>query len=454
MGIKRGTQSLQIIFFKYLFSVGLGLVLAAGVAISSFSLFINSKLVLPANYAEQIILKNKESIAKSYPFNQALLPEGTSYLLLSQDGKFIDTNMNESLKKEAKHFHQHDEILTPKTFFIEVKRPDGYVIINYMIEPHYANQWLEAHAPKVEILFGIWTALLCLLSGLFITVWWAKQISAQLAPMLQASQKIAMQDLDFKMGQSSIKEFNDVLNSLDDMKSALSESLRNNWMQEETRKRQISALTHDLKTPLAIAQGNAELLSDTELTQEQAAYVHFVVKNIDRISYYSQALIEMSQSDLTSINFKPIDTVTIAEKVKDVAREMASVHHFKLSELMEIDHHELLVDMNAFERAIQNVISNAVEHTEEAAIDIHINTTVNHLIIRVSDDGPGFTPEDLIKGTEPFYRGDKSRHSSLNYGLGLYSTKQIVTKHNGSLLLNNRENEKGAEVIIQLPLKS
>ncbi|MTV64584.1 histidine kinase dimerization/phospho-acceptor domain-containing protein, partial [Streptococcus pneumoniae] len=82
-------------------------------------------------------------------------------------------------------------------------------------------------------------------------------------------------------------EFNDVLNSLDIMKKALSDSLRENWIKEENKRSQISALMHDLKTPVSIVQGNAELLKVTDLTDEQKDYVEYIIKNSTRISDYT-----------------------------------------------------------------------------------------------------------------------------------------------------------------------
>ena len=148
------------------------------------------------------------------------------------------------------------------------------------------------------------------MSAFVATLIWAKRITRQLSPMLEASDKIANQELDFEIGSSNIKEFNDVLNSLDIMKKALSDSLRENWIKEENKRSQISALMHDLKTPVSIVQGNAELLKVTDLTDEQKDYVAYIIKNSTRISDYTKALMEMNQSiKLNSLNLKKVKGV-------------------------------------------------------------------------------------------------------------------------------------------------
>ena len=67
-----------------------------------------------------------------------------------------------------------------------------------------------------------------------------------------------------------IKEFDDCLSAIDDMRDALRESLEKQWKTEQEKKQQMSALAHDIKTPLYDCNaGNAELLSETELTQNR-----------------------------------------------------------------------------------------------------------------------------------------------------------------------------------------
>lgn len=57
-----------------------------------------------------------------------------------------------------------------------------------------------------------------------------------------------------------------------------------------------------------------------------------------------------------------------------------------------------------------------------------------------------------MRGTEQLYRGDKSRHSATNYGLGLYNSSKIMLLHNGRIILENNTDKPGARVILELPL--
>ena len=264
-----------------------------------------------------------------------------------------------------------------------------------------------------------------------VTLIWVKHMTKQLVPMLEASDKIAKQELDFEVGSSNIKEFNDVLNSLEKMKIALSDSLRENWLQEENKRSQISALTHDLKTPISIVKGNAELLKDTNLSEEQKTYVDFIIKNSNRISDYSITLMDMNKSEqFSNFELKKVQVTKVVEKIKELAKEITSVNKLMLSETINFEDRILMIDIKLFERVIQNILSNAVQYApERSVIELTLITTNSKLEISISDQGKGFSEEDLEHGMEQFYRGDKSRHSSINYDFGLYTSAQIIALH-------------------------
>lgn len=456
MGLSRKGQSLKIIFFKYLFSVGIGLVLAIGLVMITFYVFYNVGLIIPANYTENQILKNKYNISIAEKFDKSLIPNRASYIYLSTDGEIIQSNMNEEIKQKAERFHKGEEVSTTSSPFIEIKRTDGYVVINYQVVPHYTNALMEKIFPKINFLFATLIIIFCFISTFAVTLIWVKRITRQLSPMLEASDKIAKQELDFEIGISHIKEFNDVLNSLDKMKIALSDSLIENWIQEENKRSQISALTHDLKTPISIVKGNAELLKETSLSEEQKTYVDFIVKNSNRISDYSIALMDMNRSNQIN-NFKPqkVQVTTVVEKIKELAKEITSVNRRMISETIKIENRVLMIDIKLFERVIQNILSNAVQYSPaKSIIELSLITTDNNFEISILNQGQGFSKEDLAYGMEQFYRGDKSRHSSINYGLGLYNSAQIIALHSGKILLKNKLSEDGAIVKVELPLYS
>ena len=98
------------------------------------------------------------------------------------------------------------------------------------------------------------------------------------------------------MGHSNIKEFEDVLISFSHMKESLKASLEQQWKAEQTQKEQIAALAHDLKTPLTVIQGNADLICETELDKEQRLYAEYISSSSEQMQLYIRTLIDISRA--------------------------------------------------------------------------------------------------------------------------------------------------------------
>ena len=197
MELIRKGQPLKIVFLKYLVTVGFGLVGAIVLALLTFTAFYNIGLIIPANYTENQILENKLNISSAEKFDESLIPAHTSYTYFSSDGEILQSNMNEEIKQKAEKFHSGEEASSPSSSFIEIKRTDGYVVINYQVVPHYTNDWMEKNSPKINFLFATLIIIFCFISTFAVTLIWVKRIKRQLSPMLEASDKIAKQELDF-----------------------------------------------------------------------------------------------------------------------------------------------------------------------------------------------------------------------------------------------------------------
>lgn len=455
MELKSKGQSLKNILFKYLLSIGLGLVISVGLIMAFISASFQFKWIFPANYTENLILEKRTDIATSKNFEKSLLPDNTSYLFLSKDEKVIETNMNKNIKDLAFNYHKGSGYSNANLSFMEIQRSDGYVLVAYDLKPFYKSPWMQKNLPQINILLLTLLIIFCFISIITITLIWAKKISKELNPLLEASEEIRKQNLDFKVKKSNVQEFNVILDSLEKMKVGLSESLRTNWREEEKKRNQISALSHDIKTPLSIIKGNSELLGETNLTEDQESYLGYIRKNTNRIGKYIETLILVNKSNqVNELNFIQIRAKEFVENIEKLAKEFTSTYKLNLLEDINYDDDFLIVDLKNFERAFLNIMSNAEEQSpKNSTIKLIICSKADKLEISILDQGHGFTGEDLLYATDQFYQGDKSRHSKENYGIGLFVAEQIIEMHRGSLVLENRTNTIGAKVSILLPVK-
>ena len=449
-------QSLKNILFKYLLSIALGLVISVGLIIAFISASYQFKWIFPANYTENLILEKRTDISTSKNFEKSLLPDNTSYLFLSKDEKIIETNMNKNIQDIAFNYHKGSGNSNSNLSFMEIQRSDGYVLVAYDLKPFYKSPWMQKNLPQINILLLTLLIIFCLISIITITLIWAKKIAKELNPLLEASEEIGKQNLDFQVKKSNVQEFNAILDSLEKMKVGLSESLRTNWREEEKKRNQISALSHDIKTPLSIIKGNSDLLGETNLTEEQQTYLNYIRKNTSRIDKYIETLMLVNKSNQANeLNFLEIKTEKFVENIEKLAKEFTSTYKLNLLEDINYENGILIVDLKNFERAFLNILSNAEEQSpKNSTIKLIICSKGEKLQISILDQGLGFTGEDLLYATDQFYQGDKSRHSKENYGIGLFVAEQIIKMHGGKLVLENRTDTIGAKVSILLPVKN
>ena len=287
-------------------------------------------------------------------------------------------------------------------------------------------------------------------------MFYANKLRQQLRPILKATEKIANQDLDFQTSQSTIKEFNQVLSGLDHMRVALRDSLMENWKAEQDKQNQISALTHDLKTPLTVARGNADLLAMTSLDEEQTDLLEHFQKGIVQVDSYVQELSELNKMSLKkTLTLGDVSVKGFVEDIYDQTLSLAQTKHIKvICDKKEIENDIIgNWDRPLLNRAFMNIVSNAVEHTPSGnQLTLFTKIESDEFKFTCLDSGPGFSLESLEKATQLFYQEDKSRQSRNHSGLGLTIANDIIRLHHGSLSLSNDHTTGGAKVTIILPL--
>ena len=414
-------------------------------------------LVIPANQVESDLYAVRNDIETSKVFNPDILPDGTSYVFLTREFKLKKSNMPVNLQEESLLNYQFKNAHGGKYgYFQSFERSDGIVIVNYQLTPRYGNEWLNQHFPNANLMMIGSMMVSILLIFVVLTLLYANKLRQQLRPILKATEKIAEQDLEFQTSQSTIKEFNQVLSGLDHMRVALRESLMENWKAEQDKQNQISALTHDLKTPLTVARGHAELLAMTPLDEEQTDLLEHFQKGIAQVDSYVKELSEVNKTSLTKT--LSLEDISVKEFVEDIYDQTLSLAQTKQINVVfdkkEIEKEIIgYWDRSLLNRAFMNIVSNAVEHTPSGSqLLLTARVEEDEFKFICLDSGSGFSLESLEKATQLFYQEDKSRQSRNHSGLGLTIANDIIRLHHGSLSLSNDNGTGGAKVTIILPL--
>lgn len=455
--IKKREHSLRTLLLSYVASLTVLSAISSLFILSVFSLSYRFGVVIPANQVESDLSALRSDIETSKVFNPNVLPDGTRYVFLTRDFKLKKSNMPVNLQEESLLNYQFKNAHGGKYgYFQSFERSDGIVIVNYQLSPRYRNAWMNQHFPNADLMMIGSMMVSILLIFVVLTFFYANKLRQQLRPILRATEKIAEQDLDFQTSQSTIKEFNQVLSGLDHMRVALRESLMENWKAEQDKQNQISALTHDLKTPLTVARGNAELLAMTPLDAEQMDLLEHFQKGITQVDAYVKELSELNKMSLTkTLTLEDISVREFVEDIYDQTLSLAQTKQINVAFDKKDIKKEIIGhwDRSLLNRAFMNIVANAVEHTPSGSqLLLTARVEEDEFTFICLDSGPGFSLESLEKATQLFYQEDKSRQSRNHSGLGLTIANDIIRLHHGSLSLSNDDNTGGAKVTIILPL--
>lgn len=222
---------------------------------------------------------------------------------------------------------------------------------------------------------------------------------------------------------------------------------------EEMRDSLISTVSHELKTPLTMVQGFAELLSEQDLSAADRELA------VDQISVASQRLGDLIDDILSTAAIEAGRIELILEDVVIDDAVRAARSGFPAAELdrIRVESESPCVVRGDFDRIVQvltNLIGNAVKYSPDGGdVMVRAREVDGFAEISVSDLGVGISPEELGGLFEKFYRtrDAKDRHIS-GTGLGLYISRHLAELHEGAIEVKS-EAGRGSTFTMRLPIK-
>ena len=229
-------STLSRIFIKYVL-VMLGALSAWIVAMYViFSIMINIGFVYPANYAERRIDEAYEALQEADEITEDMIPPLCKYALFSVDGKLIAGSMSQKSVQTAWQSVNHKNT-SGNYFYKVVSRSDGYLVLQYSLTPKYSSTALNDRFIGPQNMMIVVTIIGIILIILVSSVRFGRKIRAKMTPLLNSIDKIKNQDLEYEVSYSGVKEIDDCISSIDDMKTALKASLEKQWKLEQDKNR-------------------------------------------------------------------------------------------------------------------------------------------------------------------------------------------------------------------------
>ncbi len=301
----------------------------------------------------------------------------------------------------------------------------------YVRNESAAARWAVALAAAVVALAAALTLAVSLLR---------RWVLNPLATLAADADRIAGGELAVAPIRTRAREVAQVGEALRGMAGALGQALSATADAERDRRFLVTAIAHDLRTPLFTLRGSLEAiergLGDAAALARAQAKADHLDRLVGDLFAYSRA--EYANGARTA---EPLD-------LADIARRAAET----------VDPGPLRVvvragapgpttgDPVALERALTNVIENAVRHGRT-----RVEVRVDGARVEVADDGPGFAPDDLPHVFEPLFRGDRARRANgAGAGLGLAIARRLVRAHGGDV---TAANQPGGGAIVTLALR-
>ncbi|OAA83140.1 sensor histidine kinase [Clostridium ljungdahlii] len=457
MGITKKVPTIRRIFFRYLLTLIISFIVFFALDFEIFLLLIKFNIFLPANYSEGLAAASKSQIQSAQNVTKSIIPKGCKFVVFDKSYKVVKTDLNSKDLDEAKRYARgegYNNHWATKQYYI-IQRKDGLCILQYYIIMRYSSDFLNDNLPNPQGMEVLMLIFLSITLIFIISTIYARKLKKQLNPLLEVSEKIKEQDLDFEITHSGIKEFDSVLLSLSDMKEELKKSLKRQWHIEQDKRKQISALAHDIKTPLAVIKGNSELLIDSPLNEEQKEYTAFIHKNSNQIEKYIKTLIELSRAEEGfCIQPSKVNTGKFVENIHNQLNALACTKKLQVEFEEECLPQEIIIDQSLLYRAIMNVVSNGVDYSpDNSKIYFKVAGFQDNICFTVTDSGKGFSNRDIKFAAAQFYMGDNSRTSKTHYGMGLFIAYSILKQHKGEMYIGNSPITGGGQVILQIPIE-
>jgi two-component system phosphate regulon sensor histidine kinase PhoR len=225
---------------------------------------------------------------------------------------------------------------------------------------------------------------------------------------------------------------------------------------QDLRKEFVANVSHELRTPLTMIKGFVETLRDGAVGDpvKGPEFLATIEKHVDQLTNLVSDLLELSR--LESREGLPrmtrVDVAATVGRAVDFMKPAAEKKRQELKLAVSGPLPGVAGDPDYLERAVGNLIDNAIKYTPEGGgIRVSAAAKNGEVVLEVADSGIGIPAEDVPRIFERFYRVDKSRSREMGgTGLGLSIVKHVVQVHGGSVDVESQSG-KGSTFRIRLP---
>ncbi len=218
----------------------------------------------------------------------------------------------------------------------------------------------------------------------------------------------------------------------------------------------VSAVSHEMKTPLAGIKAYVELLADGDAEDEKTReeFLSVIAAQADRLQRLVENMLNITriEAGVVGVNKQPRSLNDILEEALRVVQPTAEAKNIQLLSELSSMYLGVLADRDMLLQAAINLLSNAVKYTHPGGrVTLRSRLVGEQIHFEVQDTGVGLSPEDCRRVFEKFYRVKKDKDMASGTGLGLPLAKHIVEDVHGGRLLVESTLGAGSTFSVILP---
>jgi signal transduction histidine kinase len=333
---------------------------------------------------------------------------------------------------------------------LEKTRLDSYRQSAIALQQVAGLLWVPRESPATRWAIALGAGLAALSAALVVIIVLLRRWVLQpLARLAADAERIAGGELDVEPLPTRAREVAQVGDALHGMAGALGDALQTSAAAERERRFMVTAIAHDLRTPLFTLRGSLEGLERgvgderyLDRAQAKAAHLDRLISDLftfSRLEYAPDA-----------IGADEVDVAMLARRAAEDVEAMAAAHGCVLEVRGAQRGLTVRGDADALLRVLTNLLDNAIHHGRGRVV-LAAQRSNGAVEVEVVDDGPGFAPDDLAHVFEPLFRSDRARATATGgTGLGLAIARRLARAHGGDVDADN-DPGGGGRTTVRLP---
>lgn len=348
--------------------------------------------------------------------------------------------------EQAQTLSKSDDGNTIMSVAVPVKRGEKLIGAVYLAETIGDIDKTISYVKMNMIVFSVIISVLVGMLSMGMSV----IVTSRLDEFIKAAKEISNGNYKTRVNVSGDNE----LSELSDAMNSMCQALEN---VDETHKKFISDVSHELKTPLASIKLICDSIVDTEQPDIDMIkeFLGDLSNEVDRLTRIVERLLTLTKigNEEEQPTITPVDFAVMLNAIMSRLKPNAEVKHILLcSDLESAEVTPVLIDYDKLWEAIYNITDNAIKYTpENGTVKVELSVSGMELAVSVSDSGPGIPESERERVFDRFYRIDDSRtRETGGTGLGLAIAKEAVVMHGGRIEVTESE-LGGSKFVLYIP---